>query len=101
MKRPAIRIILKPLGRLRGSQHDESYGAPLQGLTEGRVVSVDPRVPQPHRVLLHELIHARHPSWPEHRVAATEEIRWARMSWKEKAELLRMFGRAKIGGDEE
>ena len=98
MKRPAVRIILAPLGRKRGSPHEPSFGAPLQGETSGRTIWIDPRVPLPAKVLLHELIHVRHPGWPEDRVLAAEEVRWSRMTWREKAELYKLLGTAEIQG---
>lgn len=90
MKRPAIRIILKPLGR------DGAYA-----MQQRRTIWVDPRSRHPHHYLLHELIHLENPSWSETAVRGETARRWKRMTWREKAELLRMFGRAKIGGDEE
>jgi hypothetical protein len=64
----------------------------------GRVITVDPRVPLPHKVLFHELTHVRHPDWSEDRVGAYEELRWSRMSWREKAELLQLLASAEIEG---
>lgn len=87
--KPAIRIILAPLRR-----HN------ARGMQQGRIVWVDARCPWPHHTLLHELIHLDNPSWSETRVERETARRWKRMSWRQRSELLRLFGRARIGGDE-
>lgn len=87
--KPAIRIILAPLAR-----HN------ARGMQQGRTVWIDPRTPWPHHTLLHEQIHLENPSWSETRVRLETSRRWARMGWRERAELLRLFGRAKMGDDE-
>ena len=87
--KPAVRIILKPLGR------DGAWG-----MQQGRTLWVDPRSPYPVRILLHEQIHLENPCWSETRVRRETASRWRRMGWREKATLLRMFGRAKLGGEE-
>ena len=88
--KPAVRIILAPLGR--------HYA---RGMQQGRTVWVDPRMPWPAHTLLHETIHLANPSWSETRVQRETARRWKRMGWRAKAELLRLFGRARIGGEEE
>lgn len=85
LAKPAVRIILKPLRR---------HGA--RGMQEGRTVWVDPRDPSAPRVLLHELIHLDNPGLSETQVRREEARVWRRMTWREKAELLRLFGRARI-----
>jgi len=88
-RKPAIRIILAPLGR------DQAWG-----MQQGRTLWVDPRSHQPARILLHEQIHLDNPSWSETRVRRETARRWRVMKWREKAELLRMFGGARLGHDE-
>lgn len=88
-RKPAVRIILAPLGR--------HYA---WGMQQSRTVWIDPRTLSPHRILLHELIHLDNPSWSETRVRRETARRWKRMTWKSKAALLRMFGQARMGHDE-
>lgn len=61
------------------------------------VWGVYPAAPQ---TLLHELLHLNNPSWSETQVRREAAREWRRMTWRQKAELLRMFGRAKIGEEE-
>ena len=98
--RPAIRIVFAPLARRGARRHHVDFDAHLQGQTCGRTVWLDPRLPNVAKTLLHELIHVRHPSWSEDRVAAAEEFRWVRMGWKAKARLYQMLGAAKLEGEE-
>lgn len=97
--KPAVRIVLAPIARRGARRSDPAFEAPLQGQAVGRVITIDPRVPLPHKVLLHELTHVRHPDWDEDRVRAYEELRWTRMSWRRKAELLRLLATAQIEGE--
>lgn len=85
--KPAVRVILAPLAR---------HGA--RGMQQGRTIWVDPRTPWPHHTLLHECIHLDNPSWSETRVTRETTRQWRRMGWREKAELLRRFGAARMGG---
>jgi hypothetical protein len=88
--KPAVRIILKPLLR---------HGA--RGMQQGRTIWIDPRDPRAAQTLLHELIHMRNESRRETWVIRETARQWKKMAWREKAELLRMFGAARIGGDDE
>ena len=88
--RPAVRIILKPLKRHQA-----------WGMQMGRTVWVDPRDPRAAATLLHELLHMENPSWSEWRVIRETARQWRRMGWREKAELLRLFGGARLGGEDE
>ncbi len=99
--KPAIRIILAPVALRGRDPNDPLKHAPTRGECRGRIIKIDPRAPLPAKTLLHEWIHATHPSWPEERVVATEEIRWSRMSWREKARLLKLLGTASIEGEDE
>ena len=69
-------------------------------MQQGRTIWVDPRDPVAAQTLLHEITHLDNPSWSETRVRRETAARWRRMHWREKAELLRMFGGARLGGDE-
>src|SRR5512143_29408 len=86
----AFRLVLKPLGR------DGAHA-----MQQSRTIWVDPRGRHPHLYLLHELIHLSNPAWSETQVRRETAREWRRMTWREKAALLRMFGRARIGEDEE
>lgn len=99
-RRPAVRIVFRPLlRRHRGivtfAQVIVRKGKPERG---ERVISIDPRVREPARYLLHELIHLERPAASETWVKAETARRWARASWREKAELLRMLGAARMEG---
>lgn len=99
MKRPRHRLILRPLGLAPKTPRQKKRRHYL-GFTEAatRTIELDPRtksVPLA-QVYLHELIHLAHPSWAETRVLSEERRRWKRMSWREKAELYKALGRAKI-----
>lgn len=85
--RPAVRIVLAPLGR---QNH--------RGESLGRTIWLDPRWPDVARTLLHELLHIWHPSWSETRVLREERRRWRRMSWKQKAKLYQMLASAQLSG---
>ena len=61
------------------------------------MIRVDPRARNPHFYLLHELIHAESPGWSETRVRRETTRRWRRMGWREKAKLLLLLGRARLG----
>lgn len=95
--KPAVRIVLAPIMFRSMSEPALLLG---EADKEARTIYIDPRVPQPHKTLFHELTHVRHPSWSEPKVEAWEEDRWGRMSWKAKAELLRLFGSALLKGEE-
>jgi hypothetical protein len=94
--RPAVRIVFAPLQRSRSADEEVVHGE-----VEGRIIRIDPRMPFPAKVLLHEMTHLRHPDWTEENVMAYEELRWAKMSWREKARLYILLGRAKLRGQED
>lgn len=98
--RPAVRIIFAPIALRDRKAKDPLRDAPKRGTACGRVITLDPRLPDVARTLVHELIHVQHPSWPEDRVEAAEEMRWQRMGWREKGRLLQMLGSAKLEGEE-
>ena len=87
-RRPAVKLILAPLGRHLA-----------RGMAQGRTIWVDPRRPWPGHTLLHELIHVENPGWSETKVRQETTARWRRMGWREKAELLRLLGGARLGDD--
>lgn len=97
--RPAIRIIFAPIARRARGRNCDPVRV-TQGEARGRTVWLDPRLADVAKTYLHEKIHVRHPSWPEDRVRAEEELRWGRMTWKEKARLYREIGRGIIEGEE-
>jgi hypothetical protein len=70
-------------------------------MQQGRTVWVDPRDDAAPKTLLHELIHLENPAWSETQVRRETTREWRRMSWREHAALLRLFGRAKVGGEDE
>jgi len=95
MRRPAIRIILAPLKRYN-SKANRQRDIPLYGMQQGRTIYIDPRTENPISTFKHELLHLEHPDWTEQKVEI-EEIRWWKEStWKQKAELLILLGRAEL-----
>jgi len=91
MRRPAIRLVFAPLQR--EAAPDEFVG----GTAQRRTIRIDPRTPQHMgRVVLHELIHIEQPSKSEWWVRRETWRRWRRMTWREKAELYRLLGHAKL-----
>lgn len=52
------------------------------------------------KILLHELIHICRPLWSETRTLKEEGRLWKVSTWKEKAELFKMLGRAHIWSGE-
>lgn len=97
--KPAIRIVLTPLHAI--GLHGYVLvrrGVPAKG---ERVVRLDPRSRDPHRFLLHELIHLERPSWSERAVQRETARRWRRMTWRDKAKLLLLLGRARLGASSE
>ena len=97
--KPAVRIIFAPIALRERKARDPLREAPLRGDANGRTIRIDPRLPNVAKTLLHELIHIRHPGWPEERVEAAEEIRWQRMGWREKARLYQMLATARLEGE--
>jgi hypothetical protein len=99
--RPAVKIVFAPLAR-RGRQANASERQLrfLHGEAQTRTIWLDPRLSEVGKTMLHELLHIQHPGWEEERVRAEEELRWAKMSWKQKANLYRMLGTAVLEGDE-
>jgi len=81
--RPAVRIIFSPF----------ALGV------SGRTVRLDPRTPNVAKRLLRALIHIEHPAWSKGAIRTTASARWAVMTLREKAELYRMLGSAKLEGE--
>lgn len=97
MMRPAVRIILAPiLYRHRHRSGMRTFGEADKGM---RTVWIDPRATRPARTLLHELIHVRHPDWSEDRVRTEERRKWKEMTWKAKARLYLLLGKAALEGE--
>lgn len=81
-------LLFAPLGKENGG----SLGVSQQGL-----VVLDPRERSPlARTLLHELIHVKRPMWSETRTRQEESRLWGQATWKEKGELYRLLGKAKV-----
>jgi hypothetical protein len=93
--RPAVRIIFAPLANRR--RNEMRVG---EADKANRTIRIDPRVANVAKTLYHELTHVRHPDWGEERVEAEEELRWGRLSWKQKARLYQLLGSARIEGEE-
>lgn len=92
--RPAIRVYFAPLARRRKEMWVGETDKP------NRTIKIDPRIPNVGKTFFHELLHVQHPDWGEERVEAEEELRWSRMTWKQKARLYQMLGSAKLEGEE-
>jgi hypothetical protein len=86
----AIKVVLKPLRRHLA-----------HGMAQGQKVWVDPRTPNILRVFLHELIHVEQPELSETATIHETTRRWRKMSWRDKARLLKMFGKAHVGEPDE
>ena len=84
--RPAVRVVFAPLGRSKA-----------RGVSQGRTIWLDPRLPDVARTYLHELLHIRYPSWSEKRILREESKRWRRMTWRQKARLYQALAHAKMG----
>lgn len=95
--RPAIRIIFAPLF-LRDKKVKKAGGF-LHGTAEGRTIKIDPRSSMILDTLFHEMTHVNHPSWSEQEVRAYTKKRLGKMSWKEKAMLLKLLGHAELEGE--
>lgn len=98
MKKPAIRIIFAPLF-LRDKKEREA-GNYVHGEALGRTVKIDPRSSSILETLFHEITHVNHPDWSETAVREYTRKRVRKMSWKERANLLKLLGGAIIEGEE-
>ena len=96
--RPAVRIIFAPI--MSRTRRDRDRGMYVHGTAQNRTVTIDPRSSEIGKTLLHEMIHLRHPDWSEEAVISETRLRWGKMSWKEKARLLRLLGSAHLEGEE-
>jgi hypothetical protein len=96
--RPAVRIIFAPI--MSRTRRDRNRGLYVHGTAQNRTVTIDPRSSEIGKTLLHEMIHLRHPDWSEEAVVSETRLRWGKMSWKEKARLLRLLGSARLEGEE-
>ena len=101
--KPAVRIEFKALGNF--ANNDEVVAGcvigPEGSNRPGRHILLDPRTDRHMgRIVLHELLHVWHPSWPETRVRRETAKRWKRMTWKEKARVYQLLGSAKIQGED-
>lgn len=96
--KPAIRIIFAPL--FKRVKEVREAGLFLHGEAQGRTIRIDPRSSDLLDTLVHEMTHVRHPDWTEQMVRDHTKIRMRKMGWKEKANLLKLFGSAIIEGEE-
>ena len=96
--RPAVRIIFAPI--MSRTKADRDRGVFVHGTAHNRTITIDPRSSEIGKTLLHEMIHIRHPDWSEEAVVSETRLRWGKMSWKEKARLLRLLGTARLEGGE-
>ena len=95
--RPAIRIIFAPL--LLRDKDERKAGTFLHGTAERRTITIDPRGSMILDTLFHEMTHVNHPRWSEQEVRAYTKKRLSKMSWKEKARLLKLLGHAELEGE--
>jgi hypothetical protein len=91
---PIHRLNFAPSLGFRGKQHTKG----LYGYCDKRerVIGVDPRSAYPARVLLHELLHLRNPSWSESKVYKETNRLWAQLTWKEKGRLYQALGKGRV-----
>jgi hypothetical protein len=97
--RPAVRIIFAPI--MSRSKAERERGLYVHGMAQNRTITIDPRSSEIGKTLLHEMLHLRHPDWSEEAIVSETRLRWGKMSWKEKARLLRLLGSAHLEGEEE
>jgi hypothetical protein len=97
--RPAVRIIFAPI--MSRSRKDRERGLFVHGTAQNRTITIDPRSSEIGKTLLHEMLHVRHPDWSEEAIVSETRLRWGKMSWKEKARLLRLLGSARLEGEDE
>lgn len=90
MSRPAIRIIFAPL------QREAPKGHKLFGTAQQRTIRLDPRHHFIALTYLHEKIHIENPSWSETTVRKETANRWKKMTWQEKAKLIKELAHATI-----
>ena len=91
--RPAVRIIFAPI--MSRSKKDRERGLFVHGTAQNRTITIDPRSSEIGKTLLHEMLHIRHPDWSEEAIVSVTRLRWGKMSWQEKARLLRLRGSAR------
>lgn len=96
--KPAIRIVFAPLF-LREKKLRER-GHFLHGTANYRTIKLDPRGSTILETLIHEMTHIDKPSWSETKVKAHTRRQMAKLTWKQKANLLKLLGSAKIEGEE-
>jgi hypothetical protein len=86
IRKGAVRVIFAPLQRERDNK-TESW---VDGMAKvpGRTIWLDPRT-EFVGIIIHELLHVRHPSWTEDEVWKETRLRMKQMTWKEQARLLR------------
>ena len=92
----AFRLLLTPLGRYKNK--DEPM---LHGMQRERTIWIDPRTPDPLGTLVHELYHMQYPSMTEDEVMDAEEEWMKRATWRQRAQALMLFARAKVASKDE
>ena len=99
MKKPAIRIVLAPI--FKRDKAIREAGAFLHGMALGRTITLDPRAAETLLdTMVHEIAHCNHPDWSEQMIRDYTKKRMSKMSWKEKAHMLKLLGNAIIEGEE-
>lgn len=97
--KPAIRIIFAPI--FKRDKAIREAGAFLHGMARGRTITLDPRAAETLLdTMVHEIAHCNHPDWSEQAIRDHTKRRLSKMSWKEKAHMLKMLGNAIIEGEE-
>jgi hypothetical protein len=97
--KPAIRIIFAPI--FKRDKEVRERGLYLHGKATGRTVTLDPRGAETLLdTMVHEIAHCNHPDWSEQAVREYTKRRLSKMSWKEKARMLKLLGNAIIEGEE-
>lgn len=97
--KPAIRIVLAPI--FKRDKEIREKGLFLHGKAEGRTITLDPRGAETLLdTMVHEMAHCNHPDWSEQAIREYTKRRLKKMSWKEKARMLKLLGNAIIEGEE-
>ena len=75
----------------RGQPAEPKEASRQEHCPQGHTHDAVPAAIEIGKTLLHEMIHVRHPDWSEEAVVSETRLRWNKMSWKEKARLLRAY----------
>ena len=100
IQRGAVRVVFAPLNERDAKERSRGRMVLGETLVPGRTIKLDPRT-ELTQIIVHELLHVRHPGWTEDEVVVETKVRMEQMTWKEKARLLRdVCGAALLEGED-